>query len=66
LDTVFADITKEAFELLIETGEAIIKVKRSTEKGFGAFVLLDIWNLLLQTQDTIKQVTKVLIIVIQY
>ncbi len=58
LDSVFADIVKASFEQLIETGEAIIKVKKNTEKGFGVFALLDIWNALTSSQETIKQVIK--------
>jgi hypothetical protein len=33
-----------SIDLLIETGEAIIKVKKNIDRGFGIFALMDIWE----------------------
>eukprot|EP00026_Physarum_polycephalum_P001000 Phypoly_transcript_01001.p1 GENE.Phypoly_transcript_01001~~Phypoly_transcript_01001.p1 ORF type:complete len:708 (-),score=122.75 Phypoly_transcript_01001:98-2221(-) len=43
-DATFADILEQPIELLEETTDTVIKVKRNTETLFGIFVLFDIWG----------------------
>jgi len=58
-DSVFSDITEQTIELLEETTDTLIKVKRNTDTIFSVFVLFDIWENFNKMLPDLERVIKV-------
>jgi hypothetical protein len=50
----FLEICELPIENIIEVSESILKAKKHTDKGFGLFSLLDIWQALVKELPKVK------------